>query len=150
MNCKEFSKYLVYGLSESKPHLPADAEQHLQNCPHCQAQLKELGSAFALQRQKVSESVSQQDESLGRIWANIQQRLKSDDLPDAFDIDCQLVQPYLGQVADPLEMAVPPAWLEEHIDERGYLLDSTSHYLLWLTNKWNGTGSTCTACCARR
>ena len=33
---------------------------------------------------------------------------------------------------------------------RGYLLDSTSHYLLWLTNKWNGTGSTCTACCARR
>jgi hypothetical protein len=38
----------------------------------------------------------------------------------------------------------------DSLKERGYLLDSTSHYLLWLTNKWNGTGSTCTACCARR
>ena len=34
--------------------------------------------------------------------------------------------------------------------KRGYLLDSTDHYLLWLTSKWNGTGSTCTACCASR
>ena len=34
--------------------------------------------------------------------------------------------------------------------KRGYLPDSTTRYPLGLTNKLNGTGSTCTACCARR
>jgi len=55
-----------------------------------------------------------------------------------------------GMTTNPDDCVFPNVDIETSFGKRGYLLDSTGHYPLWLTSKLNGTGSVCTACCARR
>ncbi len=94
---------------------------------NCEELSKCMEAAFRLKRQREEELAGEKEQSLSRVWARVQKRLKDGDLPEEPDVDCQMVRPFLPLAVDPLGLVDMPAWLEEHLvicqDCRGELGD---------------------------
>ena len=119
MDCREFFGYLFYSWPVFEMNLlPAEAQDHLEICPKCRAKVAELKAAFELLRQKEKQTASQAKESLARILARVQERLKRGDLgdlPGVPEVDCRVVRPFLSLAADPLGGIFPSVWIEKHL-----------------------------------
>ncbi len=77
---------------------------------------KYLEPAFRYKRQRAKELAGQDSkESLARVWARVQERIKSGDLGEDLDVDCSMAGLFLSRMADPLKLERPPQWLCEHI-----------------------------------
>ncbi len=116
MNCREFSGYLFYCLPTYEADLlPPETQDHLEVCSECRAKVTELRAAFKLLRKKEKKLARQAKKAVARVKVRVLERLKSGDLPEVLDVDCQKVQPLLALAADPLELMDLPSWLDEHL-----------------------------------
>ena len=119
MDCREFFGYLFYSWPVFEMNLlPAEAQDHLEICPKCRAKVAELKAAFELLRQKEKQTARLAKESLARILARVQERLKRGDLgdlPGVPEVSCRMVRPFLSLAADPLGGIFPSVWIEKHL-----------------------------------